>query len=61
MTQRVGKGIADYIAIRNIDIMFGYTIFPDTYPKCLAYALFYLHRQHFAQLILEPKLLSRGE
>ncbi len=53
--QLLWRGIADYVELHDIGLMFGCASLPGTDPDALALPLTYLHRRHLAPLSLRPR------
>lgn len=56
--QLLWRGIAEYIATYNIDLMFGCASFPGTDPSALALPLSYLHHNYMAPEELRPRAVE---
>jgi putative hemolysin len=55
--QLLWRGIADYVELHDIGLMFGCASLPGTDPDAVALPLTYLHRYHLAPLSLRPRAL----
>lgn len=53
--QLLWRGIADYVELHDIGLMFGCASLPGTDPDALALPLTYLHRHHLAPSSLRPR------
>lgn len=56
--QLLWRGIAEYISVHGIDLMFGCASFPGTDPRILAQPLSYLHHHHLAPEELRPRAIE---
>jgi L-ornithine Nalpha-acyltransferase len=56
--QLLWRGIAEYVAVHNIDLMFGCASFNGIDPKALAQPLSYLYQNHLAPKPLQPRALK---
>lgn len=57
--QLLWRGIADYVELYDIGLMFGCASLPGTDPDAVALPLTYLHRRHLAPLSLRPRALPQ--
>ncbi len=53
--QLLWRGIAEYVSVHSVDLMFGCASFKGTDPKALAQPLSYLYHNHLAPAALRPK------
>jgi putative hemolysin len=56
--QLMWRGIAAYVFLHRIDVMFGCASLPGTDPDALAAELAYLYRNHLAPTELRPRALA---
>jgi putative hemolysin len=55
--QLLWRGIAAYVALHRIDLMFGCASLPGTDPDALAMELTYLYHDHLAPAAIRPRAL----
>ena len=56
--QLLWSGIAAYVHLHSIDLMFGCASLPGTDPDAMAVALTYLHHHHLAPADIRPRALA---
>lgn len=56
--QLLWRGIAEYVALHNVELMFGCASFNGTDPQALAHPLSYLHHNHLAPDILRTRAIE---
>lgn len=57
--QLLWRGLADYVRVHDIHLMFGCASFPGTDPRLMGAQLSYLHHYHLAPEALRPRALAR--
>lgn len=57
--QMLWRGLAEYVRLHDLELMFGCASFPGTDPAQLAAQLSYLHHYHLAPPALRPRALAR--
>lgn len=57
--QMLWRGLAEYVRLHDLELMFGCASFPGTEPSQLAAQLSYLHHYHLAPPALRPRALAR--
>jgi putative hemolysin len=56
--QLLWRGLAEYVRIHDIQLMFGCASFPGTTPDAVGAQLSYLHHFHLAPLAIRPRALA---
>ena len=56
--QMLWRGLAEYVRVHDLELMFGCASFPGTDPAQLAAQLSYLHHYHLAPPALRPRALA---